>query len=116
MEDFERIHIDGVVVLAVNLVRSTINEAFEFRKILEEEISSGNTRLVIDLSNCGAIDSTLFGGIIMALGLLADKGSKLKIVKQKNSGEDIFTTTNTTSLFDLYNTRGDAIKSFKGAK
>lgn len=116
MEDFEKINIDGVLVVAVNLVRSTINEAFEFRKILEDEISSGHTKLVIDLTNCGAIDSTLFGGIIMALGLLADKGSKLKIVKQKIAGDDIFTTTNTTSLFDLYDTREDAVKSFEGDK
>ena len=114
MEDFEKIYIDDVFVIAVNLVRSTINEAFEFRKILEDEISFGHTRLVIDLSNCGQIDSTFFGAIIWALGLIADKGHKLKIIKPTISGDDIFTSTNTLSLFDFYKTRDEAIKSFDG--
>ncbi len=112
MEAFEKIYVDGVFVIAVNLTRSTIKEAYDFRKTIEEEINSGHTNLVIDLSKCDYIDSTFFGGIIWALGELSDKGKKLKVVKQTISKEDIFATTNTLRLFDLYNTREDAIKSF----
>jgi anti-anti-sigma factor len=113
LEDIEKIYVDGVFVIEVNLNRSTINEAIAFRKIVEEEINSGHTKLVIDLSKCDYIDSTFFGGIIWALGELSDKGKKLKVVKQAISKEDIFATTNTLRLFDLYNTREDAIKSFE---
>jgi len=113
LEDFEIINVDGVFVLAVNLTRSTINEALAFRNIVEGEINSGRTKLVIDLSKCDYIDSTFFGGIIWALGELSDKGKKLKVVKQAISKEDIFTITNTLSVFDLYKTREEAIKSFE---
>ncbi len=113
MEAFEKISVDGVIVLAVNLTRSTLNEAIAFRKIVEEEINSGHTKLVIDLSKCDYIDSTFFGGIIWALGELSNKGKKLKVVKQAISKEDIFATTNTLRLFDLYKTREEAIKSFE---
>jgi anti-anti-sigma regulatory factor len=114
VEDFEKIDIDGVILIAVNLARSTINEAYEFRKIIEDEISAGHTRLIIDLSKCGVIDSTFFGSIIWALGLIADKGQQLKIIKSKISEDDIFTSTNTLSLFKFYKTRDEAIKSSEG--
>ncbi len=113
MEDFEKIYVDGVFVIAVNLICSTLNEAIAFRKLIEEEINSGHTKLVIDLSKCDYIDSTFFGGIIWALCELSNKGKKLKVVKQAISKEDIFATTNTLRLFDLYNTREDALKSFE---
>jgi anti-anti-sigma factor len=114
VEDFDKIYVDGVFVIAVNLSRSTLNEAIAFRKLVEEEINSGHTNLVIDLSKCEFIDSTFFGAIIMALGMMNDIDHKLKIVKPVNPREDIFTTTNTLALFDLYKTREDAIKSFEG--
>ncbi len=60
MDNFEQINTDGVFVIAVNLLRSTINEAVAFRKIVEEEINSGRTKLVIDLSKCVYIDSAFF--------------------------------------------------------
>jgi anti-anti-sigma factor len=113
LEAFEKIFVDGVFVIAINLTHSTIKEADEFRATIEEEINSGHTNLVIDLSKCNYIDSTFFGGIIWALGVLSDKGKKLKVVKQAISKEDIFTITNTLNVFDLYKTREDAIKSFE---
>ena len=113
MEDFEKIYIDGVFVVAVNLIRATINEAIEFRKIIEEEINSGQTQLVIDLSKCDYIDSTFFGVIIMASKTLIDMGHKLKVVKPAIVGESIFIHTKTPKVFDKYKTREDAIKSFE---
>ena len=113
MEDFEVIEVDGVFVIAVNLIRSTINETFAFRKIVEEEIKSGHTNFLIDLSKCDFIDSIFFGALIIALKMMKSKGYKLKIVEPANTGEDIFTTSEFRRLFDLYKTREDAIKSFE---
>ena len=81
MEAFEKIYVNGVYIIAVNITRSTIREAYEFRKTMGEEINSGHTNLVIDLSKCDYIDSTFFGGIIWAFGKLSDIGKKLKMVK-----------------------------------
>jgi anti-anti-sigma factor len=113
LEDFEKIYVDGVYVIAVNVCRSTIKEASTFRKLVEEELNSGHTKLVIDLSKCEHIDSTFFGSIIKALNLTNEIGERLKVVKPATTKEDIFLTTHTLELFDLYKTREDAIKSFK---
>ncbi len=112
MEGFEKIHVGDVFVISVNPTRATINEAIAFRQIVKEDIDSGHTKLVIDLSKCDYIDSTFFGAIIVASRLLIDIGYKLKVVKPAIAGEFIFTHTNTLKLFDKYKTREDAIKSF----
>ena len=111
-EDFHKINVDGVLVLEVNLTRSTLDKAIAFRKITEEEIKSGHTKLVIDLSRCEFIDSSFFGVFIISSRMMKDKGYKLKVVKPVKHEEDIFVTTNTQDLFDIYETREDAIKSF----
>ena len=113
MENFEKINVDDVFVIGVKLTRSTLIEAKEFRKMVEEEINSGHTNLVIDLSKCDYIDSTFFGVVVLALQKMIVLGGKLKVVEPVNPREDIFTTTNTIGLFDLYKTREDAIKSFE---
>ncbi len=113
MIDFEIIYVDGVFVIAVNLSYATLNDAIAFRKILEEEISSGHTKLVIDLTNCVYIDSTFFGAIVLASKMLIDLGYKLKVVIPTIGGEHIFTYTNYRKVFDKYKTREEAIKSFE---
>lgn len=113
MEDFEKILVDDVIVIAVNLTRSTMLESKEFSKIIEDEIDKGHNRLVIDLSSCEIIDSTFFGVVIMILKKLTKSGGKLKIVEPVNPLEDIFTITNTLKVFNIYETREDAIKSFE---
>ena len=113
MEVFEKKSVDDVFVIGVNLTRSTIIEAKECRKIIENEVSCGHNRLVIDLSKCEIIDSAFFGVVILALQKMIDIGGKLKVVEPVNPKEDIFTTENTLRLFDLYKTREDAIKSFE---
>ena len=113
MENIDKIYVNDVVVLAVNLTRAILNEAIPFRKLVEEEINTGHTKLVIDLSECDYIDSTFFGVIVHISKKLIDLGYKLKVVKPAIVGEYIFIHTNTHKLFDKYNTREDAIKSFK---
>ena len=107
------INADGVFIIAINLSYGTINEAEAFRKILEKMINFGNTKLVIDISRCGYIDSSFFGAIIMASKMLIDIGYKLKVVKPTVAGEFIFISTDTLRLLDIYKTREEAIKSFE---
>ena len=111
--NFETISENDTTVLSINLTRSTVNEAIAFRKIAEMEINSGIKKLVIDLRRCEYMDSTFFGVIIMLSRMMKDKANKLKIVKQHNSKLDVFAHTNTLELFDMYETREEAINSFE---
>ena len=112
MEGIEKINIDDVVVLAVQLSRSTLLETKKFRTLIEEEINLGKYKFIIDLNKCDHIDSTFLGGIMMAMQKLNESGGKMKIVEPANPKEDIFDVTRTSKLFDMFKTRDAALKSF----
>ena len=113
MEDFEKIYVDGVIVIAVNLTRAILNESITLRKIVEEEINSGQTQLIIDLSKCDYIDSTFYGAIVMASKRLINIGYKLRVVEPAIVGQSIVFSVNTYKVFDKYKTRVEAILSFE---
>ena len=112
MEAFEKIYVDGIFVIAVNLTRATINEAVAFKDLVEEEINTGRTKLVIDLSKCVYIDSVFLGTIIVVSKRLINIDSKLKVVEPGTEGNNLFNYINTIKIFDKYKSREDAIKSF----
>lgn len=114
MEIFERIYIDGVYVIDVKITRPTIDNAVEFRKLIENEIQSGHTKLVVDLRRCEYVDSTFFGALVVAARKLSDIGYKLKIVRSGIVGNYLFILSDSSQILEKYNTREEAIKSFDG--
>ena len=113
MENIEKIYVDGVIVIKVNLIRAILNESIALREIVDEEINSGQTQLVIDLSECHYIDSTFYGAIVMTSKRLIDIGYKLRVVEPAIIGQSIVINVNTSKIFDKYKTREEAILSFE---
>lgn len=112
MEGVEKININNIVILAVELSHSTLLETKKFRTLIDEEINQNHLKVIVDLSKCEHIDSTFLGAIMMTLQKLKEKDGKMKIVEPSNPNEDIFDVTKTHDLFDMYKTREDAVKSF----
>jgi anti-anti-sigma regulatory factor len=113
VENFEIIKVNEVFVIVAHLICPTYLEAKEFKEIINLKIGLGQTKLVVDISLCEHIDSTFIGAIIKSFKEVTTFGGALKIVKPVDSGVDIFLLTNTLGVFDLYNTREDAVKSFE---
>jgi anti-anti-sigma regulatory factor len=113
LEGFKKIYVNGVVVLEINLIRAILNESIALRKIVEEEINSGQTKVIIDLSKCDYVDSTFFGAIIVVSKMLIDIGYKLRVVEPAIIGQSIVININTSKIFDKYKTREEAILSFE---
>ena len=112
MENFEQINTDSVFVIVAHLIYLTFIEVKEFKEIINLQVGLGHTKMVVDISLCEHIDSTFIGAIIKSFKQVTSVGGALRIVKPVNSGVDIFILTNTLGVFDLYETREDAIKSF----
>jgi len=113
LEDFEIIKVDGVLVIVAHLIYPTFMEVNEFMEKINLQVGLGHTKLVVDISLCEHIDSTFIGAIIKSFKQVASVGGALRIVKPDNSKVDIFILTNTLNVFDLYETREDAIRSFE---
>jgi len=112
LESIEKINIEDVIVLAVQLSHTTLLETKKFKQLIDDEIKVGNNKIIIDLTKCEHIDSTFLGSIMMAFQKLNEHGGKMKIVEPANPNEDIFDVTKTHELFDMYKTRETAINSF----
>ena len=109
-EDFNKLYVDDITVISVNLIRATLLESQVLKKIIDDEIANGNIKLVVDISQCAFIDSTFLGTLVLSLRNIADKSGELKLVEPASSRNLLL--TNTFTLFNLYKTQEEAIKSF----
>jgi len=115
-EDFEQLTVKGVRSIIVNLTRATINEAKILKSIIEEDITIGVRKLVIDISQCEFVDSSFIGSLVVGLKRMKEKGGKIMLIEPVKLDENLFDVTNTLRIFEIYQTREEAIESTKDFK
>ncbi|GBD88847.1 anti-sigma-B factor antagonist [bacterium BMS3Abin03] len=101
-----------IVVEKVDLARASLNEAEEFKKILEEDIAKGYKKIIVDLSDCDFIDSTFLGTLVISLKKVTSVGGDLRLVGFKPAVHSMFELTRMYRVFETFSTKEDAIKSF----
>ena len=114
MGDFEKLIFNDVVVVVVNLSRGTMNEAKELGNLLDEEITSGCKKVIVDLEKCEFIDSTFIGTLVLRFKKLNEKGGTLKLIIPDKQQGVLFAVTNTLRFFDTFKSRKEAVDSFQG--
>ena len=112
MEDFGKTVIAGVTVETVNLTRATFEHAGIFKSIINDDISNGIRKMVIDLSNCDFMDSTFIGVLVVTLKNIKKLNGKLRIVKPFSIAHSILESTNTLRIFDIYDSLEEATSGF----
>jgi anti-anti-sigma factor len=111
MEIIEEV-IDDIIVEIVNLERATLSEAEELKFNVNEKITAGYKKVIIDLTAVEFIDSTFLGVIVNTLKKVAKMGGDLKLVGFKPSVRSMFELTRLFRVFESYGELQDAIKSF----
>ena len=81
MELFERQIKKYAIVINVNLVRATLNEAAEFREYLNEAILGTDIDIIVNLSDCQHLDSTFLGVLVSGYKKLKSKNRNLVIIE-----------------------------------
>ncbi len=112
MENFYLAIRGDVLTIGVNLLRATINEAAEIRNLLDERIVLGNSKIVVDLSQCTNLDTTFIGVLVVTQKKLLTNGGELKIVDPLDPAKELFYLTGVSKIFDTFETADDAINSF----
>ena len=113
MEDITQQIREGVLINRVNLLRATINEATELRNLLDEQITIGHSKIVIDLSQCTHLDSTFVGVLVVTQKKLLAKGGELKMVNPLDPAKELLYLIGISKVFDTFEIAGDAVNSFK---
>jgi anti-anti-sigma regulatory factor len=98
--------INETMIIKVNLLRATANEADSMSKYLSKIQPQNNHPFIIDLSKCNFIDSTFLSGII---SFNKKTETQIKLVITDTRQLAIFRITKLDSLFRIYSSLESAL-------
>ncbi len=114
--EFEKDIKGDILIESVNLSRATMKEAEEFKNILEDDISRGWKKILVDLSGCEFIDSTFLGVLVISLKRVTAKAGDMKLVGFQPGVKSMFELTRMYRVFESYPTREKALQSYQRSK
>ncbi len=107
--------VDGVTILQL-IGRVTLgDETNLLRTKLKELLSQGKTRLVLDLAEVAYIDSAGLGTLVAGFTSAQNQGANLKLANLTTRFREQLNITKLVTIFDVFDSVPDAVKSFKTA-
>lgn len=88
------------------------DETVELRQAVAGFIDREYQKLIIDLSKVTYLNSTAIGVLVSAHTSYSRKGWQIKVCGVNNNINNIFVITKLTLVFDVKDSREEAIKSF----
>ncbi len=107
-------NINAITVVSfegINRFNAIITEAV--KEEMKALFSAPNTRLVLDLSGIQFIDSSGFGVFLSIMKTANNNYGYFKISNITEEVMDLFKLLQLHNVFEIYNTREDALKSFE---
>ncbi len=108
----QRRQFDTVVVLAVRGSFFGDTETDELQKAMMDEAAAGNTRLVLDLSECNAMNSIAIGVMMRAYANYTSRGGEIKLAGLGKKLKNLFVMMRLIMLFDHHDSVEQAIHAF----
>ena len=90
-------------------------ETDELQKAIMDEAAGGNTRLVLNLAECQALNSTAIGVLMRGYANYKGRGGEIKLCGLGKRIKDLFTMTKLIMVFDHYDTEELALEAFAAA-
>ena len=105
----------GVTILELS-GRVTLGEASQqLRTRLKEALGRGKNRLVLDLAKVGYIDSAGLGTLVAGYTSARNEGASIKLANLTKKFHEQLNITKLVTVFEVYNTVDEAVKSFAPA-
>jgi anti-sigma B factor antagonist len=87
-------------------------ETDELQKAIMDEAASGNTRLVLNMSECQALNSIAIGVLMRGFTNYKGRGGEIKLCGLGKRVKDVFVMTKLIMVFDHHDTEEKAIAAF----
>lgn len=100
----------GLIEVSGSLVGG--DETVEVRQAIAGFVDRKYQKLLIDLSNVTYLNSTAIGVLVSAQTTYSRNGWQIKLTGLNKNIENIFVITKLTLVFDVRDTREEALKSF----
>ncbi|HEX9934362.1 MAG TPA: STAS domain-containing protein [bacterium] len=88
------------------------NETNEMKAAAKDLFEQGNRKLIIDLGGVNYLNSMGIGSLVSVLTMYAKGQGKIKLCQMGKNIQNTFVITKLISVFDVEETREEAIKKF----
>ncbi|HET8923951.1 MAG TPA: STAS domain-containing protein [Candidatus Acidoferrum sp.] len=102
---------NGICILSLSGRLVLGEESSGFREAVENLLSSGNTRLVINLQHANYIDSAGLGALIEAFRTAKAQGGRLKLSNLGPKFKEALQFAHLLKIFETYPTEAAALES-----
>ncbi len=107
--------VHGVTVVELAGRITLGEESNQLRTLLKDILSRGKTRLVLDLAEVSYIDSAGLGTLVSGFTSAQNQGANLKLANLTKRFNEQLHITKLVTIFDVYNSVAEAVKSFESA-
>ena len=105
--------VDGVTILDLQ-GKMLIGEGDELlREKINQLVENGTERIVLNLAEVPYVDSAGLGEIVRCYTTVSRKNGKLKLLHLTKRIHDLLSITKLLTVFEVYDTEEEAVKSFK---
>lgn len=105
----------GVTVLTLSGRVTLGEESSQLRARLKDLMATGKTRVVLDLADVSYIDSAGLGTLVAGYTSARNQGAGMKLANLTKKFDEQLHITKLVTVFDVYDSVGDAVKSFETA-
>ena len=104
--------VDGMTVLWLDGRIVLGEETGALRDLVKDLMAQGKKKLILNMNNVTLIDSAGLGALVAAYSSTKSGGASLRLCHLGAKFNELLQITKLITLFDVYNTQADAIKSF----
>ncbi len=102
---------DGVVVVEVD-GQLIVGNRQELKHLILAEMERGSRKFLVDFSRTGYIDSSGLGVLVSLSKKIREQGGELRLANLNDDLRTLFELTKLDTLFQIAETREQALKSF----
>ncbi len=112
-EGFEHFEYLDVQIINVNLPRATMDVVSTFNGLMQEVISKNRNRIIVNLSKCEFIDSSIVGVLVSGIKKATAMGGDLRLVGLHPAVRSMMEFTRMHRIFESFQTIDAAVASFE---
>jgi anti-anti-sigma factor len=103
---------NGVTILDLKGKITIGSGDMALRNAVQDVLNSGATQVLINMADVTTIDSSGIGELVSAYTTATNRGIKLRLYNLPAKVTDILTITQLITVFDVYDSEDEAIRSF----
>jgi anti-anti-sigma factor len=111
-KSLEHVQYSDIHILNVNISRATLDVASKFNKFLIGMINKDKNKIIVNLTNCDYIDSSILGALVSGVKKAITMEGDLRIVVRNQSEYSMFSLTKMDNIFQIFSNLKDAVNSF----